>query len=405
MTPPRPASDSNLRGPALVLWILVVWLALAAEPLAVAQDKPGKIPRPPETVQFKQTQLEPALIEASRFIRVVQARADFKVSGKGFTAAVLDTGLNAKHVDFKGRVVVQKNFTTDGGADDATDNDGHGTNVGGIIAADADHTGIAPGASLAPLKVLGPDGGSFDQINKALKWVLDNHKMHSITVVNMSLGDEGNYASADGFGADEVRKTIKALRDARVAVVVSAGNGYFTHQSKPGMSYPGIFPETVSVGAVYDANVGPFAYANGAKAKSTGPGRITPFSQRLHLDTSAVARTDIFAPGAPVTSSGKDGPNGESIQHGTSQAAPVTAGVILLMQEYYFRTTTELPTVDQIESWLRDGGETITDGDDEDDNVEHSQKKYIRLDALGAMQAVNRELRLKLLQQKVPFKK
>ena len=74
------------------------------------------------------------LPEIDSFLWVSRARAAFDVTGKELTAAVLDTGLNTRHVDFSGRVVAQVNLTNDNGAnpDDATDGNGHGTNVGGI---------------------------------------------------------------------------------------------------------------------------------------------------------------------------------------------------------------------------------------------------------------------------------
>ncbi len=105
-----------------------------------------------------------------------------------------------------------------------------------------------------------------------------------------------------------------------------------------------------------------------------------------------VTRTEIFAPGAPVTSSGINGAHGESVQHGTSQATPVTVGVILLLQEYYKRYAGELPTVNQIANRLRRGGVRIFDGDDEHDNVEHTNLTFLRLDAVRALDAARREL-------------
>ncbi len=46
-------------------------------------------------------------------------------------------------------------------------------------------------------------------------------------------------------------------------------------------------------------------------------------------------QTDIFAPGSGISSSGIDGPQGESVETGTAQAAAFTAGTVLLMQQYF----------------------------------------------------------------------
>nr|AGC71509.1 hypothetical protein [uncultured bacterium A1Q1_fos_1880] len=335
------------------------------------------------------------LIEASAFLRVGQARQSFGVSGKGLAAAVIDTGLNSRHVDFAGRVPVQRNFTADNNdnPDDATDGQGHGTNVAGIIAANGDHFGMAPDANVIPLKTLPNIGsGSFQAIANALEWVVQQHNVYNISVVCMSLSDSQNYTE-DDFHQDSVHnkihETIRALRALRVPVVIAAGNEYYTHGSQQGMGYPAILRESVSVGAVYDSDgKDPYRYANGAVATTTKAGQITPFSQRLHPSVNSTTYTDIFAPGAPITSSGILNEHGESTDHGTSQAAPVTAGIIILMQELYMRNTGELPEVDTLVQWLRRDGVTIFDGDDGKDNVKHTNLNYIRLDAINALQAV-----------------
>lgn len=350
-------------------------------------------------IQLDEPQPLPPLPDVSALIRVHQAREAFQVDATGLSVAILDTGLRTTHADFAGRVRAQRNFTGDNNGDpnDASDGNGHGTNVTGIIAANADHIGIAPGAGVVPLKVLSNSGsGDFAGIAEALQWVIDHRVEFNISVVCMSLGDGGNYMF-DEFAGDPLRERIQTLHDNRVAVVIAAGNDYFTHNSQQGMGYPGILRSSISVGAVFDAVEGGFRYQSGAEAFSTAPDRITPFSQRLHESVNQDTRTDVFAPGAPVTSSGINNDHGESVQHGTSQATPVTVGVILLMQEFYLRATGERPAVDDLVTWLRNGGVRILDGDDEHDNVEHTNLEFIRLDAFGGLDAVRRHLLTRIL--------
>jgi len=373
--------------------------------LEVPQEEERSIPiapvEPPQPVDDAEV---PFLPEVTDFLWVDQARTAFKVNGAGLTVAVLDTGLNTAHVDFAGRILAQVNFTPDNGGDqhNATDGNGHGTNVGGIIAAGGKHTGIAPGANLIPIKVLAnQDGGDFRWIDQALQWVIDHQAAHNITAVCMSLGDGGNYTS-DTFSVWEslrngVRRKIQTLKAKRVAVVIAAGNDFFSHKSKQGMGFPAIIRECVSVGAVYDADGGGFAYGSGARSFVTKRGQITPFSQRLHSSASQETYTDIFAPGAPVTASGIGSPTASSTQHGTSQATPVVTGLILLLQEFYQRWQHELPTVDQLITWLQSGGVPIYDGDDENDNVQHTHLTYTRADALSALDAARRAIQAKAL--------
>ncbi len=63
-----------------------------------------------------------------------------------------------------------------------------------------------------------------------------------------------------------------------------------------------------------------------------------------------------------------------------------------MLQEFYRRYAGELPTVKLLINWLRRGGVSIHDGDDEDDNVQHTNLDFRRLDAVHALTAAHREL-------------
>jgi subtilisin family serine protease len=382
-------------------------LAAAASMGHAQQGLRGAIPPVPKPFQRDRPAFKAQLIKASQFIRVVEARDSFGVDGRGLAAAVLDTGLNLDHVDFAGagRIPARRNFTTDDGGDPdkVTDGNGHGSNVGGIVVAHGDHTGIAPGANIVPLKVLNNDGsGDFDAIQNALDWVIAHHSEFNITVVNLSLGGSNNFADDTTFAMDPIRDKIRQLRDLKVATVIAAGNDWFRFNPRSGggsvrqgMSFPGICREAISVGAVYDQPLtGPITYVDGASTNLITPGRITPFSQRLHFTVNMTNRTDVFAPGAPVTSSGNSGPHGESVEHGTSQASPVTAGVVLLLQAFYEKVKGpgQRPSVDDLEIWLSRGPATVTDVDDGQDNVLHTGLPFPRLDALSSLQSASTQL-------------
>jgi hypothetical protein len=94
------------------------------------------------------------------------------------------------------RIVYQYDFA-DGDAD-ASDVDGHGSNVSSIVASsDSIHTGMAPDADIIHLKVFGDDGGgNFAYVESALQWVVENAATYNIASVNMSLGDTANWNTA-----------------------------------------------------------------------------------------------------------------------------------------------------------------------------------------------------------------
>lgn len=333
------------------------------------------------------------LVECSTLIHADEARAAYGVSGAGLTAAVLDTGIYARHVDFGGRIVAQVNLTRENGADpaNAADGNGHGTNVAGIVAANGVHVGIAPGAELAAVKVQADDGtGSMETVSAGLDWVLTNRDRYHITVVNLSLGDSRNYQTAPG-DLSGIQQRMQLLAAQNVAVVAAAGNGYYSARGVQGMSAPAIYPECLSAGAVYALSAGGFTYGSGAVAYSTAPDRICPFSQRLHPSVNGTFFTTLVAPGAPVTSTGIVDDHSSSTEHGTSQAAPVVSGVVLLLQEYALRTSGRLPSIAQLKTWLRESATPVTDGDDEEDNVPHTGLSFPRVDALAALKRATPE--------------
>ncbi|MFC4604590.1 S8 family peptidase [Rhodococcus kronopolitis] len=339
----------------------------------------------------------PELTEIDPLVRVPEARRDFNVGGAGVTVAVLDTGLRTTHVDFAGRVMPGRNLTG-GDPADVTDRHGHGTHVAGIACAGRIHTGVAPNARVVPIKVLRDDGtGSFADIRDGLDWVLDHREALGISAVCMAMCASDNRVTDTDMPGDAIGALLQELSDADVACCVSAGSEYYAHGGLQGMSYPAIFRQAISVGSVYDADEGPFRYRDGAKAFSTAPDRLTPFSQRLHHKLGGPCATSVFAPASPVASTGISNDTGESLQNGVSRATPVAAGLVALLQSFCLRTTGRLPAVADLLRWLDRGAAVIYDGDDEHDNVGHSGLTYPRASAGGSLLACARELAMREL--------
>jgi subtilisin family serine protease len=420
------ARKSIIRGAALGLAILICQ-ALSASAVAQQQDTAYPPPRTPTLLDASAPSFAPLDAEVDSFVQIPQARAKFNVSGKGLAVAVIDTGANPKHICFQGQLLPGMNFSTAGGPDDTTDFDGHGSNVAGIIAAkqvaaiEGMPLGIAPDAKIIPLKVF--PGGS--KLTAALQFVLDNidkYKTdHGVTigVVNMSLGTKQNLQDLSGSNPQDFldqRDRIAKLRARNIVVTVAAGNYYFAFNPGQGMGFPAICPETLSVGAVYDKNIGPnddgsplVTFIDGAKVFQAVAGRCTVFSQRLGAgtDSNNPFRTDIFSPGfivtsmgpVPPASSGQDPTRTRTTDDGTSQASPVTAGVALLLQEHWRNRNASaggdpgLPSVDLVEKWMRNGGVPFQDVDDrvaqEMGNVKSSGASFIRLNAIGALAQVD----------------
>lgn len=361
--------------------------AQESEPLIPAAT--SEVLPPPTPVYLPDGSIATLDAMVNAYHNIPYVRRTFGVSGKNLTVAVVDTGINLYHLDFKDKIAHAQNFTG-GDPQNAEDDNGHGSHVASIIAATqaSSHIGAAPDARIVALKVFGNAPYTYDPIVGALQWLVDHHKEHDISVVNLSLGDKATNLKNDDGPMPNIWKTIKqhisTLRVNNIAVVVSAGNSYNWHHPKQGMAFPAICRDTISVGAMYGVDKhgngrepvkGPFE--DGSMAYHVVRGRCTPFTQRLGEQDGGKCRTDIFAAGFEVTGASKvvynlDGvdkeasANGTAWASGTSQSAPVISGIILLMQEYYrkINNTNELPSVDLIEQALWDGGLPLHDVED-----------------------------------------
>jgi subtilisin family serine protease len=109
------------------------------------------------------------------------------VTGAGVTTAVLDSGIDATHPDFAGKIVDSKDFTGSGDTDDKV---GHGTHVASIItgsgaASGGKYKGVAPGTQLAVGKVCGSSFCSESAILDGMVWAAQTVRAR---VVNLSIG-------------------------------------------------------------------------------------------------------------------------------------------------------------------------------------------------------------------------
>ncbi|WP_229679133.1 S8 family serine peptidase [Dyella caseinilytica] len=127
------------------------------------------------------------------FVQTDAALAQTVSQGDGVHVAIVDTGVDTAHPDLQGRIHDTHNLVDD----DATafNHDHHGTEVAGIIAADADNhqgiVGIAPKAELSIYKACwyattpgsGAHCNSFT-LAKALAAIIDTNAR----IINLSLG-------------------------------------------------------------------------------------------------------------------------------------------------------------------------------------------------------------------------
>jgi len=364
--------------------------ALAAGLTTTASDAPVYLDG--EVIATSEGEVEIDDAQSNPLIDLTTFQADSRfagIDGHGFASVIIDTGIDLNHsyfgpdADFNGvadRIVFSYDFS---GANDpdASDANGHGSNVASIVGSqNATHPGMAPATNIIALKVFTDGGsGSFSDIEQALQWVVANAATFNIASVNMSLGDQQNYSTAQAlYGLSD---EIAALAAMNVIVVSSAGNKFFDFSSVQGVGYPGADPNSLAVGAVWDGNNGgPYNWSGGAIDTTTGTDRIVSFSQR-HATLS-----EIFAPGALITGANQSG--GTNSLAGTSQAAPHIAGIATLAQQLAMQALGRRLTLAEFTSLLQTTGIVINDGDNENDNVANTGLNFRRVNVLALGEAI-----------------
>ncbi|HLL64721.1 MAG TPA: S8 family serine peptidase [Micromonosporaceae bacterium] len=243
--------------------------------------------------------------------------------GTGIKVAVIDSGVDPRHPQMAGNVVLQgfdgPEFAGDGPAHGQLDCAGHGTAVASIIAArpigGVGFRGIAPRAQIIPIRVSekqqldGPAVGRVGGYPSLAEGVREAVR-RGARVINLSLTAQTDHPL--------VRAQIANAAANGVVLVAAAGNHY--EQGNP-PSYPAMYPHVIGVGSIDSV---------GVRAPSSQVGSYV----------------DLVAPGVGVLAAVPQ--RGHRPHDGTSFAAPFVAGTVALMLQYQ----PEL-TPDQVEAGLR----------------------------------------------------
>ena len=275
--------------------------------------------------------LEVANADAAEGHGVFDAHMETGYDGTGTTVAIIDTGIDAKHVglddmDDDGNIAYdpkviafydvtnETNAKVTDGSTEAYDDNGHGSHCAGTTAGTGaptyEHVGMAPGAKLVGVKVLdGGGSGSFSGVMGGMQWTVDMRYEFNIRAASMSLGGPGliEWTSSE---EDSVNRMANEMVRSGIALFIAAGNSAVNAQ----IGTPGSAEDVITVGAL-DKDTSIAVYS------SQGPteeGRIKP--------NVAYMGSDIMS----VDANSGEGYVGLS---GTSMATPGAAGVAALMYQ------------------------------------------------------------------------
>jgi subtilisin family serine protease len=357
----------------------IPFLALEVDPAARAALEES----PYVTAIYEDYLAAPTLAESVPQINAPAAWAQ-GFDGAGQTVVILDSGIDAAHSFFGGRVVTEACFSTNnpsavyGGAESLCPNAlssqtgpgaasltrcalfavncSHGTHVAGIAAGSSPSLkGVAPAANLIAVQIFtkfrdcsaSPGDQpciltyTSDQI-RALEYVYALRAQYSIAAVNMSLG--GGAFSSQALCDSQYAPTkaaIDLLRSANIATIIASGNDY----SATTITAPGCISSAVAVGAVADDD------------------RVARYSNiNPMVDLLAPGGRSPGAPaGTGILSSYPGG--GYGTLSGTSMAAPHVAGAWAVI-----RQAAPSASVSQVLAAFQQSGALVTDGPTRDDN-------------------------------------
>jgi subtilisin family serine protease len=247
--------------------------------------------------------------------RVRANRVIDDATGDGVVVAVLDSGVQGSHPDLddplpggRARVLTGTTFLAPelgrpnlNGQPGNVDPNGHGTHVGGIIAAARDNgvgiAGLAPGAQLLPVRVLDADGfGWSSDVAQGIYWA----HQQGADVINLSLA--GPYASGPVSDAIEFVSTDTSRGKPATLVVAAAGNSGTAYSAM----WPAAHPRALAVASSDNAD-------------------------RIAGDSSRGTYVDLAAPGVKILSTCTTTPY--CMRSGTSMASPVVAAAAALLRE------------------------------------------------------------------------
>ena len=248
--------------------------------------------------------------------------------GAGARIAIIDTGIDLTHLDLAENIDTASGYNCVNPGQPPNDGHGHGTHVSGIAAAPYDGVGVigvAPEATLVPVKVFDDSGNSSDALTLCgLDHIVapntDGDPSNDIDVANMSWGDTRTWGSC---ATDTLHGAICAADAAGIILVGGAGND----AGDAGNFVPAAYPEVISVSAMADFD--------GRSGGLAGCQAVPSLLWYECDDTFAFfsnygSSVDVIAPGVSVYSTWMGG--GYETENGTSMATPHVTGVIALMR-------------------------------------------------------------------------
>ncbi|MEZ4734871.1 MAG: S8 family serine peptidase [Caldilineaceae bacterium] len=249
-----------------VAFVTPNWLVFAATPPTVESEEAAAdaaIAKPEQPFLINDPKYEEAQwylqrINASRAWSLAYAEDGFAAALETVQVAIVDSGIDVNHPEFRGRLLPGYNYLAPGSQ--PVDDYGHGTHVAGLIGAVANNAsgiaGVAPKVRIDARKVLNSQGsGTISNVSKAIRDAADS----GAAIINLSL--EASASNPTMEAAVQYAYSKGAL------LIAAAGNFY-----PAPVSWPAAYEEVIAVAAT-NYNDKHASYSNaGAQVELAAPG-------------------------------------------------------------------------------------------------------------------------------------
>ncbi|OGX80254.1 peptidase S8/S53 subtilisin kexin sedolisin, partial [Exiguobacterium sp. SH31] len=256
--------------------------------------------------EYDRPEVKPDMVTSNDMVQSQQTWGDYGYTGEGTIVAVIDSGIDATHRDFKlseqdkaelsksevdtvvqtfglpgayinDKVPYAYNYFDENSdiRDDSPGASMHGMHVSGTVAANGDETtgglkGVAPEAQVLGMKVFSNDPNYASTYGDIYIKAIDDAIKLGADVINMSLGSTAGFVDAESPEQQAVQRAV----DNGIFMSISAGNSaYFgsgfdlPHASNPDtgvVGAPSVSPASTSVASLENDQIQLDAFTLGA---------------------------------------------------------------------------------------------------------------------------------------------
>ena len=278
------------------------------------------------------------------------------LSGEGVNVCIVDTGLQLNHPDLEGFDVAGWMDVVQGKSNPYDDN-GHGTNMAGILIADGWLDGIAKNVNLYVTKALLENGSGYEEdVVAGIDWCINQN----VSIISLSLGGGQDLFPLLGSSGRTIEDSVNDATARGIFVVAAAGND--GDDDDGDVASPGSERRVICVGGVTQ-NGSPLVKS------STGDNGPRFMAIRYHVATLTKTRTCRTGKNVPVLNT----EGTWSSASGTSAATVYVTGALALLLEAHPElasngTDGDVSTIDQVKDWMMQTVQPKDGQTDHDDN-------------------------------------